>query len=208
MSGAASTPPPPSEPTRSARLLGLVRKLIDYGRQLCTSLLDRTADVAAVTRDFGTKDIATILRRIACGLERANVLEARIVHSAARLDTGPRRAAAVSASNPSAAPRPIASPAEKPDPRLARLPTSAEIAAEVRRRPIGVVIADICRDLGILPCHPLWRELSPLIIRHGGSLAGLLKDILRRSFPLPGLDPPIAAAGSALSPAPAGTGPP
>jgi hypothetical protein len=41
----------------------------------------------------------------------------------------------------------------------------------VRRRPVGAVIADICRDLGILPSHPLWRELSEAIIRLGGSLA-------------------------------------
>ena len=51
MSGAASTSPPPTVPTRSARLLGFVRKLIDYGRQLYTALQERTADIAAVTRD-------------------------------------------------------------------------------------------------------------------------------------------------------------
>jgi hypothetical protein len=68
MSGAASTSPPPSVPTRSARLLGLIRKLIDYGREHYNSVLERTADVAAVTRDFGTGDIAAILRRIASGM--------------------------------------------------------------------------------------------------------------------------------------------
>jgi hypothetical protein len=208
MSGAAPTPPPSSEPTRSGSLLGLVRKLMDYGRQLCTSLLERTADLASVTRDFGTKDIAAILRRIACGLERANALEAKIVRDAALLDAGPGRAAAPSLRDSSAAPRPNAPRAEKPDPRLARLPTTEEIAAEVRRRPIGAVIADICRDLGILPCHPLWRELSALIIRHGGNLAALLEDLMQRSFPISGLDPPIASAASPPLPAPAGTGPP
>jgi len=48
----------------------------------------------------------------------------------------------------------------------------------VRRRPIGAVIADICRDFGILPSHPLWREVSKLVVRHGGSLATLLRDII------------------------------
>jgi hypothetical protein len=124
-----------------------VRRLIDYGRQLYTAIQERTADVAAVTRDFGTTDIATILRRIACGLERANALEARVVREAPLLDAGPIRAAAPvrSARGPSAAPRPRAPRAERPDPdpRLASLPTSEEIAAQVRRRPIGVVIADI-----------------------------------------------------------------
>ena len=201
MSDETSTSPPSSEPTRSGRLLGLVRKLIDYARQLSTALLERTADLACVTRDFGTRDIALILRRIACGLERANALEARIVHGAARLDAGPERAAARSPRTP----RPPAPRAEKPDPRLARLPSREEIAAEVRRRPIGAVIADICRDLGILPSHPLWRELRDLISRHGGSPVALLIDIMRRVLPLPGLDPPAASPPSL---APAGTGPP
>jgi hypothetical protein len=39
------------------------------------------------------------------------------------------------------------------------MPTAEQIAAEVRRRPIGAVIADICRDLRILPSHPLWRDI-------------------------------------------------
>jgi hypothetical protein len=72
---------------------------------------------------------------------------------------------------------------------LAALPTSEQIAAQhatgldpvVRRRPIGAVLADICRDLGILPSHPLWPELSEVIVRRGGSLVTLLKDILTQA---------------------------
>ena len=70
------------------------------------------------------------------------------------------------------------------DPRLARLPTEAEIAAEVRRRPVGAVIVDICRDLGIRPgdCdRPFWDDLCHAIIAYGGSLAGFLD---RRNEPL------------------------
>jgi hypothetical protein len=196
-------------PARSARLLGLVRKLIDYGRQLYASVLERTADVAAVTRDFGTRDIAAILRRIACGLERATALEARVVREAPLIDAGPQRAAtaAPAARAASAGPRPHAPRAERPDPRLARLPTAEEIAAQVRRRPIGVVITDICRDLGILPHHPLWGRLGLLVMQYGGRLGTLLKDAMLRSLPLPGADPPLAPAALPL-PAPAGTGPP
>jgi hypothetical protein len=80
----------------------------------------------------------------------------------------------------------------------------------VRRRPIGVVIADVCRDLGIMPCHPLWRELSQATMFHGGSLANLVKDIITRPYPLgwaiamsPAWQPPAASP-----PAPACTGPP
>jgi hypothetical protein len=60
------------------------------------------------------------------------------------------------------------------DPRFARLPTEAEIAAEVRGRPVGAVIVDICRDLGITPGQldrAFWDELSHAIIAYGGNLA-------------------------------------
>ena len=63
MSDATSSPPPTDKPTPSGRLLRLVRKLIDYGKQLGAALTQRTADLASVTRDFGTKDIALILAR-------------------------------------------------------------------------------------------------------------------------------------------------
>jgi hypothetical protein len=45
----------------------------------------------------------------------------------------------------------------------------------VRRRPVGAVIVDICRDLGIRPgdCdRPFWDELCHAIIAYGGRLAG------------------------------------
>ena len=89
------------------------------------------------------------------------------------------------------------------------LPTPEQIAAEVRRRPIGAVIADICRDLGIMPSHPLWPELQHLIIRYGGNLANLVKDILDRAFPYPAANGPPAWPGVSLqSPGPSSTGPP
>jgi hypothetical protein len=79
------------------------------------------------------------------------------------------------------------------DPRLARLPTEEEIAARlatgldpaVRRRPVGAVIADICRDLGIMPGHldrAFWDELSHAIIVYGGNLACFFPKLNRRLF--------------------------
>jgi hypothetical protein len=76
----------------------------------------------------------------------------------------------------------------------------------VRRRPIGAVIADICRDLGILPNHPLWRDLQKAIMHHGGSYVRLLKDILTRPSSLSAEDDPLGPA--AFRPPQAGTGPP
>jgi len=208
MSDATSSPPPTDKPTPSGRLLSLVRKLIDYGRQLGAALTQRTADLASVTRDFGTKDIALILARIRCGLERANLLEARIIDEAARLDAAAARAAPAAAVAPRtrpATPRPPEPPKQQPDPRLARLPTSEEIADEVRHRPIGAVLADICRDLGIVPSHPLWWELMVLVPEHGGNFPALFDDIWDRVLPLPGRDPHGASPPSL---APAATGPP
>src|SRR5215472_4590979 len=49
-----------------------------------------------------TEDIALILRRNPCGLQRANALEARIIESGARLDAAPGRATATARRTPRA----------------------------------------------------------------------------------------------------------
>ena len=100
-----------------------------------------------------------------------------------------------------------------PDPRLAGMPTPEQIASDIRRRPVGAVIADICRDLGIMPGHKLWRELSLAIIDTRGSLTGLTKDVFKRLRMLkPGapvvVDPAwLAGQDPQFSPV-GGTGPP
>jgi hypothetical protein len=184
------------KPSRSGRLLSLVRQLIDFGKQLAATLRSNP-------HPFGTGDIALILARITRGLLRAEALEARIIHTAARLDAEPARPRAPCHRSPSTR---LAEAGSAPE---LCLPTPEQIAAEVRRRPIGAVIADICRDLGIGPDHPLWRELSDLIIYYGGNLANLVKDILSRARQRrASLWPPSPPAPSPQSPAPAGTGPP
>jgi hypothetical protein len=102
MSAAVATPttqPDPAtadQPSPSARLICLVRKLIDYGRQLAASFQQRTinTEVAGATSAFGTKDIAQILARITRGLLRATALEASLVRGTACLDTPTRQPAA------------------------------------------------------------------------------------------------------------------
>src|SRR5689334_1944639 len=90
MSAAAATAdlPPPS---RSGRLLSLVRKLIDCGRQLAATLRECAApnDTTDLKRRFGTASLPLILARIALGLHRARLLEERIVRTAPRLDAEP-----------------------------------------------------------------------------------------------------------------------
>ena len=205
MSDAAASPPPPL--SRAGQLLGLVRKLIDYGKDLAGALRQRGIDALnSPAHRFGTLDVALILARITHGLHLAAALEARVTASAARLDAEPKpsRTSTRRASRPQRADAP---PSEATASVLATMPTPEQIAAEVRRRPIGAVLADICRDLGILPCDPLWRDLQLPIIRYCGNYARLVMDILGRPFSLPGAavtpdpSPPLLGA-------PVGTGPP
>jgi hypothetical protein len=206
MSASATEPAPTTEPSNSGRLLSLIRALIEYGKQLVATLQQPTSttDIAGATRGFGTRDIALILARIARGLQRADALEARLVRSATQLDAAAKPRGAVAAKRVPAPPRQAAPRAASP---LDQLPTAEQIAAEVRRRPIGAVVADICRDLGIMPSHPLWREVHRVILKHGGNLAALVKDILDRVLPLPAREVAPARSPASRLP-PAGTGPP
>ena len=178
-------------PTRTGRLLILVRPLIAYGRHLAAALQQRTAetDLADITRHFGIVDIGEIVARITRGLLRA-ALEARLISHPIREPASPGTLTAPSPRQPRAA-QPEDGSAGAGEPRIARLPTPGDIAAEIRRRPAGAVLADICRDLGIVPSNPLWRELSAAIISYGGNLTTLVEDIAER-FGLSLTRPPAA----------------
>jgi hypothetical protein len=202
MSASAQSPAPttqpdphravPTPPTALGRVLSLVRKLIDYGKHLAGTVQQRATapGFARFAKPFGTADLAVILARITNGLRRAAALDAMLWRRAARgQDLTPTPIRMPAARAPHVA-RQVAPPDPQPanhteDPRLARLPTEAEIAAEVRRRPVGAVIVDICRDLGIAPGHldrAFWDEISHAIIAYGGSLAGFLGNLNRRLF--------------------------
>ena len=212
----------PAMPAGLGRVLSLVRKLIDYGKELASTIQQRAAapGFTLFAKPFGTADLAVILNRITNGLRRAAALEARLCRRAARSqDLTPAPIRPPSALGPHAARQPAppnpqpAAPAE--DPRLAHLPTEEEIAAEARRRPVGAVIADICRDLGIAPGHldrAFWDEINHAIMMYGGSLARFLTNLHERLFACFSgehygrVDPGCPAAPPRLS-APA-TGPP
>jgi hypothetical protein len=215
MSAAATDPAP--TPSRTGTLLGLVRKLIDYGRELAATLREhglgpRPADTA---RPFGTIVLTLILARIARGLLRATALEARLLRDGPRLDAPrqprPRHCPAATAQPRTTDPRPQPTPRPDDDATLlASPPTPEQIDAEIRRRPIGAVLADICRDLGILPSHPLWSELHLAITRERGNWARLAIDTIHRVLRLArerwsaALEPAELPA----SPIPGCTGPP
>jgi hypothetical protein len=166
-------------PTRLGRVLGLVRKLIDYGKKLAVTVQQRagTPGFARFVSPFGTADLAVILARITCGLRRAAMLEARLCRRVERgqeLTVAPIRLPAMGAPGATRQPAPPDARPTDPteDPRLARLPTEEEIAEEVRRRPIGAVIVDICCDLGIAPGdleRGFWDEINHAIIMYGGT---------------------------------------
>ena len=217
MSAAATTAdlPPPS---RSGRLLALVRKLIDYGQHLADTLRQRAVpnDTTALAGTFGTGDLTLILARITQGLLRAGLLAEKITRTAARLDAEPQpkpepsprapRALPCEAQPPSPRPAQPQQPADT-DSCLANLPTPEQIAAKVRRQPIGAVLADICRDLGIAPSHPLWDELHLAINEYGGNYIRLVMDRLNQAFPIAHIVARLKAKPAA-PPEPAGTGPP
>ena len=216
---------PASQPSRAGGLLELVHKLISYGTFLAATVRQRGLgnhpDIQG--RTFGTTNVKLILARIARGLLYAAVLEARLHRSAARLDAPPRprppRAHAASATTEACeppAPRRRASPrhTDDDDALLANMPTAEQIAEQIRRRPIGEVIADIVRDFGIVPAHPLWRDLQRAITREGGRYVALVMDTIRRPRRVPIPEdypeepPPYLWAAWQPDPAPAGTGPP
>ena len=85
--------------------------------------------------------------------------------------------------------------AEQPEPRpihrrvpaepltLDTLPSMAQVEAEVRRRPIGQTIVDICRDLGISPslCDgAFWNRVFTAIHCYRGSFSNIMLEMRRR----------------------------
>ena len=180
-----TAPPNTPEPTRTARLLGLVRRLITYGKDLTATLQRRPSveTIIATGLHFGVVNVAIILARIARALQLAEALEARLALRADRPEPA-RREPTASAPRKPRNPRPKAPPNSS-----ATLPTAEEIAEQLRRRPVYAVLADICRDLGLTQGNPLWQEVQDLILEFRGSGIGLLKDDLFVRIPKSGFFP-------------------
>jgi hypothetical protein len=192
MSAASATAAPPNRPdptpdpaaahaptpSRTTRLLGLLRKLIEYGLELANSLQQSPAvtTLLTVAVHFGTRDIALILSRITRGLQLANALEAKLIRHPLRETVTQDFFRAPVHRKPRSG-RPAA-----PRPKLPDVPTPEEIAAALRDRSAGDVIADICRDLGIVPAHPLWREIMRAVTEFGGNFVRLFKGTMARLF--------------------------
>jgi len=169
-------------PASIGQVLGLIRTLIAYGRNL-TDLLEQHANdpealpcFAFVASIFCTSNVSLILARIYRGLLRAAALEARLLGLAARGHQEPISIRPPTPRHPRV-PKSAGKRRSAQGPSLVRLPTPEEIAAQDRRRPIGAVLVDICLDLGIVPEQmdlETWDELIRALVLYRGKLLILL----------------------------------
>jgi hypothetical protein len=205
-------------PAGISRLLLVIHALIAYGKKFADALKQpgHSFDYP-LWRRFGSNDPAVILTRLTRALLRAAALEQMLDRRAAKgLDVK---------EPPPAAPRTRKQDAEadtgrrrrrrprEQDSEPVRIPTPEELKAELRGRHVGAVLADICRDLGVLPGDldpKIWRELQRAIVIYGGSAIRLFNDMTRRCLPLSYAMShrilPIIPPGSVF--AASGTGPP
>ena len=230
MSAALQLPTPTTEPdppragadtpSRLGRVLSLVRKLIDYGRQLAVTVQQRAAapGFALFASSFGTADLAVILARITNGLRRAAMLEAKLLKRAERgqdLTVAPTRLPAIRV--PGAA-RPVAPLDAQPDTAAHRPPPRPPaLGGENRRR--GALSARRRRHRryllrsryrarpsrpGILGRnqprhHHVWRQPRPLLQRRRraavGRLPHALTDRTEPGWPAPPPRSPVPATG-------------
>ena len=192
------TPPPAPPPTKPRRIPGRIGAvlhvltiLIAHARHIAVTAATRvtTPEFATVAAVLGTYDVPTMRQRMQRGLLRALALQQYLFARAGRgcnlRFAWPPRIELLPHHRPPAKPARFPGPAprlpRRPDPAVldqdhpdaSRIPTPEELAAEVRRRPVGRTIAYICMDLGIVPglCDgAFWNRIDRIFRRYGGSL--------------------------------------
>ena len=191
MSHTPSTAEPTKRPERDgagvpqgiARLLHVLQWLIGYGKTAAATLHQRSAqDFRRFAERYRRSDFNEILARIRRGVMLAVALREKFLAQAktgrditpvkCRFST-PRRNRAANATDRRTRVRQTNIVDMPPD----KLPSAAQIAAELQRRPLGAVLADICRDLGIRPgdvTREQWQELHELILDYGGFTSDVL----------------------------------
>ena len=196
----APTKPRPI-PGRIGAVLHVLAALIAHARHFAATATTRVAapEFATAAAVFGTYDLPTILHRMQRGLLRALALRDYLLARAARGHNlrfaWPPRVELQPHHRPPAKPAPTPRAERRrpsrPDPALlgpdepgaSRMPTPRELAADVRRRPVGRTIAYICMDLGITPglCDgAFWNQVEKTLRRYGGSLGRLYQVRARR----------------------------
>jgi hypothetical protein len=200
----ASPPDPPQDhaattlPNNIAVILHAVRILLGYGRHLVDAVRHRAdaPNFNTIAACFGTANLSTILVHLNRGILRATVLERVLLARAATgndIDfvepcTGapePQPAPADAETEPPTARKRVprcSRPVGWDDPELF-MPTMRDLERQVRRRPLGRTVLDICLDLAVVPglCHSaFWNELFDIIHCFGGSVATLMRRKLHR----------------------------
>jgi len=184
-------------PGRIWGVLKVLATLITHARFFTATAATRVdvPEFASAAAVFGTYQLPIILRRIQRGLLRAIALQEYLLARAARgrdlrfawppthEQPHHRRPAPQKRTAPQA-PR-LRDPAllDPEDPDSLRLPTPEELAAEVRRRPVGRTMVSICLDLGLVPgfCDgDFWDQIYHILRRYGGCFAPLFTLRARR----------------------------
>src|SRR5579859_6813434 len=185
-------------------LLHAARILLTYGCHLIETIRHRatTPSFNSIAANFGTANLSTILAHLKRGMLRATALERVLLARAAtgrdidfvqRHKPEPQPATAEAQPQQSNAPEPATTgthtprpsrPAGWDDPELF-MPTLEDLERQVRRRPIGRTICDICLDLAVVPglCHSaFWNELFDIMNWFGGgnSVDRLMRTKARR----------------------------
>ena len=205
MTRTAPTTPAPTKPRpipgRIGAVLNVLAILIAHARHFAATATTRATapEFATAAAVFGTGHLPTILHRMQRGLLRALALQQYLLARAARgrnlrfawppcVELQPHHRPAASSAPPKRAaplhpPRPDPALLDPGDPAASRLPTPEELAAQVRRRPVGRTISYICMDLGIAPglcAGAFWNQVEKTLRRYGGSLGRLYQVRTRR----------------------------
>lgn len=189
-------------PARIAALLHAVRILLSFGHHLADTAQQRAKrpGFSAIAVCFGTGRMFRILAHLQRGILRATALERVLLARAARGQdiafAEPRARTSAAPAAPTAPPaEPQATPAAecKADTRPSRPPVSnnpelfipslEQLEAQVRRRPLGRTIVEICLDLAVVPSFctgPFWNHLFDSIRAYGGSIDELMRERRRR----------------------------
>ena len=180
-------------PRHVGRILLLIHMLVGYGKDFAASLRQQTVTPRfhlAMQARFGTSEIARILIRIGRALRLAAALETQL-HRLAATGQDAMTSAEVALVPPcsrgnrstTTADRRAATGGTAPDNLDDDLPTDEEILALARRGKLGVLIAAICRDLGLVPSvvtEQQWSDVAEIIRTFGGNFVQLIGDALAR----------------------------
>ena len=183
-------PAPPREratPPCIAFLLNVVRVLLRYGRDLENTIPTKSdhPHFPTLAAGFGTHDVRRILAHVHRGILRAMMLQRFLLARAAQgrdiepvQPPAPAEPAEIEALElklrAPAQPRPKAKKTDPDDPMHFSMPTMKELESQVRRRPVGHTIAEICMDLGVTAtfCEgATWDEILQTLMHFGANLA-------------------------------------